>query len=130
MAVNTVNVELLQKTLDAIKANPEHWRQSQWHCGTSHCFAGFTELIANNIPLTTCSSTLKKDSRFFDLQHSFWSTEENAIGLLGLNLPDSERLFWGANTLEDLELMVAELIGSGSLERWQEDDDDSEDDDE
>jgi hypothetical protein len=35
----------LEATLAAIEANPGHWDQSTWHCGTSHCFAGFAEML-------------------------------------------------------------------------------------
>lgn len=35
----------LEATLAAIEANPDHWNQTAWHCGTSHCFAGFAEML-------------------------------------------------------------------------------------
>ena len=31
--------------MDWILANPQHWDQSAWHCGTSHCFAGVVQML-------------------------------------------------------------------------------------
>lgn len=112
----TVNVELLQKTLDTIKANPQHWDQTKWHCGTSHCFAGLAELIAHNVPIETDESVLLKDQRFFSPRFSDWSTPEHATVLLNLSDNDAERLFQAWNTLEDLEAMIAGLIKYGRIQ--------------
>ena len=46
-----VNKELLRQVLQIIKDNPEHWDQEQWHCDTTHCFAGVTEALVRGIPL-------------------------------------------------------------------------------
>jgi hypothetical protein len=45
-----LNKELLKSTLKLIKENPEHWNQEEWHCGTSHCFAGLVELQVKKLP--------------------------------------------------------------------------------
>lgn len=45
-----INKELLQLTLDMIKSNLEHWDQTKWHCGTTHCFAG--GIVKNLLGLT------------------------------------------------------------------------------
>ena len=37
--------EMLVKALHLISQNPNHWNQNDWHCGTSHCLAGFLEII-------------------------------------------------------------------------------------
>lgn len=111
-----VNVGLLQKTLDTIKANPQHWNQKTWHCGTSHCFAGFAELIANNIPIETSSEDLVA------IRHTKllpYGTGSYAEKLLGISDDDGEALFHGHNTLEELECMVAYLIEHGSLEDFE-----------
>ena len=110
-----VNVELLQKTLDTIKANPQHWDQTKWHCGTSHCFAGFAELIAKNIPIETDESILIRDERFYYPEFNDWSTSEHATELLGISDDDAETLFASYRTLEDLEEMVASLIKYGRI---------------
>lgn len=111
-----VNVELLQKTLDTIKANPQHWNQKFWHCSTSHCFAGFAELIANNLPIEMSFEQL----RAFKLNGKLeYSTGRYAEKLLGISDDDGDTLFYGYNTLEQLERMVAYLIEHGSLEDFE-----------
>lgn len=32
-----------------IESNPEHWDQTNYHCGTSHCFAGVVEMLADGL---------------------------------------------------------------------------------
>lgn len=110
-----VNVELLQKTLDAIKANPKHWNQKFWHCGTSHCFAGFAELIANGLPVKTSFDEIKKLKTTRKLGMLTFIEAER---LLGISDEDSDVLFCGYNTLEQLERMVAHLLEHGSLEDY------------
>ena len=113
-----VNVELLEKTLETIKANPKHWYQESWHCNSSHCFAGFTELLCLGLPIDSCSSDLRKDTRVFDpfgCAGYGWNTEGNARKELGLSENDGNKLFNISNTLEDLESMVKHLTEFGSL---------------
>ena len=109
-----VNVELLQKTLDTIKANPKHWNQRYWHCGTSHCLAGFAELLANNLSVETSEEQV----RALKLSELRCSTREYAEELLGISDEDSDVLFYEHNTLKQLERMVAHLIEHGSLEDY------------
>lgn len=114
--IMTINIELLTKTLEAVKANPEHWNQEKWHCGTSHCFAGFVELIANDLPLDSHSEELRNDERFhkvFDPAYRFlirWKTPDNSKRLLGLSEEESSTLFHACNTLSDLEHIVKSLV--------------------
>ena len=130
-----VNVELLQKTLDAIKANPQHWDQTKWHCNTSHCFAGFAELISNNMPIDTDSEVLESDANFADMYttisggyaQTVWLAQDNARDLLGISVDDAGILFAGYNSLSDLEDMVQHLIDHGSLDEFQYADSDEDD---
>lgn len=112
----TVNVELLQKTLDTIKANPQHWDQKNWHCGTSHCFAGFAELIANNLSIETSNEQVRALKLNGKLESN---TGRYAEKLLGISDDDGDALFDAYNTLEVLEQMVAYLIEHGSLEDFE-----------
>lgn len=102
----TVNKELLLKTLETIKANPEHWNQEEWHCGTSHCFAGFTHLIDAGLPITTICPVwgVEYDDGGWDF------TEEYAAKALGLDKDQADLLFYVDNKLEDLEVIVDNLI--------------------
>lgn len=111
-----VNVELLQKTLDTIKANPQHWDQKTWHCGTSHCFAGFAELIANNLRIETSYEQI----RALKLNGKLKSSTASCVKeLLGISDDDGGVLFYEHNTFEQLEHMVAHLIEHGSLEDFE-----------
>jgi len=40
---------LLAATFNAIMDNPDQWDQGQWHCGSSHCFCGWSQVLVNNI---------------------------------------------------------------------------------
>jgi len=123
-----VNAELLQKTLDTIKANPEHWYQKNWHCNSSHCFAGFAELLSFGLPIYLNVAALKEDKRLYDpvnCRVDFnWNTKGNATEALGLTEEDATLLFAGGNLLEDLESMVKHLVEFGSLVNWNYGDDD------
>jgi len=125
----TVNVKLLNDTLDAIKANPDHWGQEHWHCGTSHCFAGFTELLSLGLPLDSDEADLLDNPSTYNDETSSWSTRTNAIKALKLaNSYDAEYLFSAHNSLEDLEKMVAYLAKHNTLVGfYSEDDEDNED---
>lgn len=99
-----INKELLQLTLDTIKANPEHWDQRKWHCGTTHCFAGFTYLLYMDLPLTTNEYDLGVDV--------LCQTRSTVKNLLGLTLDQADRLFASDNSLEDLEHHVNILLNT------------------
>jgi hypothetical protein len=49
--------ELLLAVLTRITNHPETWNQSFWHCGTTHCVAGWCQIIGgfniNTDPLIT-----------------------------------------------------------------------------
>jgi hypothetical protein len=93
-----VNKELLLKTLETIKANPKHWDQQSWHCNTSHCFAGFAQLIDRQLPI----------NRRSPLPNS--STREDAIIALRIDYYWADYLFAPKNDLEDLERIVNQII--------------------
>jgi hypothetical protein len=109
----SVNKELLIETLETIKANPQHWNQENWHCGTTHCFAGFCELIVKG-------ESLKKEYLSFpeDVSiYNFWeNTREFSRKQLNLSEYDSDILFRPSNSLEDLERLVNYLIVHGNFD--------------
>jgi hypothetical protein len=45
------NTELLKQTMELVAANPDHWDQRQVHCGSSHCFLGFSQCIVNEVSI-------------------------------------------------------------------------------
>lgn len=89
------NAELAYKTLDYIKAHPEEWDQTMWHCGTTHCFAGHIEL--------SITGKSQPDGLLT------WDIAEEA---LGINIAESVQLFGESNTLADLEKIIKTIFGS------------------
>ncbi len=96
-----VDKELLESTLKLIEENPNHWNQGDWHCGTSHCFAGFVELQIKKLPLDTTESL--SDACI---------TREMAREALGLSDLQADVLFSGVNKLEDLKEIVRFFVAS------------------
>ena len=87
----------LRKTLEAVEANPGHWNQRHWHCGTNHCFAGFADLLIDNYPVYCESGLTLKHSRFV-LKN--W---------LGITHEQWESLIRKSNRLDDLRRIVNEI---------------------
>ena len=71
---------------DVTKADPQSWNQFDWHCGSSHCFAGHAEILA----------TGKQTG----------STREVAKEFLGLNDVQADYLFHEERSLEDFESIL------------------------
>lgn len=98
-----LNKQLLQLTLDTIKANPQHWDQVYWHCGTTHCFAGFVELLHKQQSL---------DTYFDEYDVDGGDVADYAMKALGLTIYQADSLFSPVNTLEDLEHRVNILMNT------------------
>jgi hypothetical protein len=49
-----------RRVLEHIKAHPETWEQSNWHCGTQHCIAGWSQIFAGKTP---DDFTVRRDAR-------------------------------------------------------------------
>ena len=90
-----VNKELLKRTLKLIEANPEHWSQEIWHCGTTHCFAGFVECQLDEVDFETC---------YYD--EVITHTREKAKKALGLSDYWANMLFDENNSLGAIEYLV------------------------
>jgi hypothetical protein len=84
-----MNKENVKKVLDAIKANPESWDQTQWHCGSSHCFAGHAQLMSGN----------PQDSR---------TTRRDARAFLDMSRVDADWAFAGHRTLDELKELLSD----------------------
>lgn len=95
-----INFPLLDKALQFIAEHPQHWDQTMWHCGTSHCLAGIIHCFTLNVdPATTEMS-----------QDDYWneSNGENAVrnrAQEALRITDAEadKLFYYKNSEEDLK---------------------------
>jgi hypothetical protein len=71
-----------KKVLDTIEANPACWRQDAWHCDSSHCFAGWAQILSGK---RADSYTTRRDARIF----------------LDLSAVDADYFFAAHRTLED-----------------------------
>ncbi len=92
-------VELARAAINQILDHPESWDQRHWHCGTTHCFAGWCQVLAgkraNN---DSCQSEVNE--------------------LLGLNSADSHWAFSPYRTIGELHGFVKALIaGEAGFDR-------------
>lgn len=117
---------LLRYVLDTIKLNPSHHDQETWRCGTSFCFAGFTDLIARSVldqeeilleqdfedtETSLCVNTALGQSLHNNNLDNDLTTEALAIAVLGLDYFQADELFSPGNSLEKIETYINELVG-------------------
>ena len=102
----------VRSILKIIKKRKRNWRQHVFHCRTSHCFAGYAQLVARAIPLTTSIRTNtyiecrgKKDPDV----HKYLDTQADAVEYLGLTMAQAGELFSGDNKFIDLVRVVDEI---------------------
>jgi hypothetical protein len=109
-----VNAPLMFKTLDYIHEHPEAWDQGEWaarsHCGTTACFAG-TAVILAGYDFDFCYT----DVDATDVLTNGLSIREVARIELGLSYPEANQLFYGGNTLHDIEDLVAQITTNRAL---------------
>jgi hypothetical protein len=55
-----MNKEHFADILNTIEANPSCWDQARWHCGSSHCFAGWAQLKSGKPAVV---SFVRRDAR-------------------------------------------------------------------
>jgi hypothetical protein len=94
-----INKELLSTTLELIEQNYQHWRQAEWHCGTTHCFAGF-------VVMQLLELSVKDECP----NHESLNTKLIAQEALGLEKYSASALFCATNTIKDLRHYVDLLI--------------------
>jgi hypothetical protein len=106
--------ERLAMVLNHIENNPTHWNQRKWHCGTSHCFAGFAQLFARGISLAVEFDRDNAGIKDKDdpIENDYIAAEDDATGWLGLTHRQSAFLYDGDNTLDDLRTQVAIIMES------------------
>ncbi len=81
----------LHAVMAQIEEHPEMWDQSSWHCGTSHCFGGWAQVLSG---AQITSDNVRHDARRW----------------LGLTCREADLLFRGGNTLEKLREYVDALV--------------------
>jgi hypothetical protein len=96
-----------------IRNHPQHWNQKKWHCGTSHCVAGFGQLLGRDINGETefdryNETPLKLPSA--DAEHG-WSltVETDANEYFGLTESQGAELYDVSNTLEEIEDIIERI---------------------
>jgi hypothetical protein len=111
-AKSKINVALLKKTLARIEAEPEHWNQSWWRCGTSYCFGGWAAVLAGakfrrpdeNMSIELIPKYAWEKNRPYVVMH------DRAQYILGLTNYEASELFFSGNSLADLKRIVRKLI--------------------
>jgi len=77
-----MNRENYKLVLDKITSCPDEWDQWVWHCGTTHCFAGWAQILSGK---PADRDTVRRDARVF----------------LDLSSIEANYLFEAARTLRD-----------------------------
>jgi hypothetical protein len=97
-----LNVDLLDRTLAHIEANPQEWDQRDWRCGTRMCFAGHAALLSGGVfPFSADDRGYVGDDdhappKQYAVQlpdGSMQHVEDCAIGALGLTADEADHLF-------------------------------------
>ena len=86
-----MNKERLAKVMNQILENPETWDQTKWHCGSSHCFAGWAQVMSGK---EEDDATAGKDAQEW----------------LGIDDDSALYLFDGGRDLIELFEHVSELV--------------------
>ena len=73
-----------RRVLDQIEQHPDTWDQSQWHCGSTHCFAGWAQLLSGK---TSNEETTRRDARIY----------------LDISIHEADYFFDARRTLEELK---------------------------
>lgn len=80
-------IENLVAVMNRILSNPMAWDQTQWHCGTGHCFGGHAQIMSGKEP---DDATCKIDAREW----------------LELTIQEADWLFSSYRTLPELHRFV------------------------
>ena len=77
-----MNKKNYKMVLDKIESCPAEWDQTNWHCGTQHCFAGWAQILSGRDADVT---TARRDARIF----------------LGMSGDEADYFFGGSRTIAD-----------------------------
>lgn len=89
-----IKKENLLAVMALIEANPACHRQDTWHCGTSHCFGGWAQIMGGN---EANDATVRRDARIF----------------LGITEHEADKLFAPNNSRPELRAMVDSMVDDG-----------------
>jgi hypothetical protein len=112
-----VNAPLMLKTLDHIHEHPEEYDQGEWAartaCGTTACFAGTAVMIAGY----DFDFRVYEDVNATDKLTNGQFIREVARQELGLTMMQADALFYGGNTLKEVENLVSLIIDGVEVPR-------------
>lgn len=118
-----VNWDLFGRVVEAIEARPGQHNQGSYHCGTSHCFAGWAELLSMQekgvLPVPAAEYHVLNWRAFWHLQQQCGldaaSTHKNAQKILGLSDGQADYLFDEHRELADFQqaLITKDIGGWG-----------------
>ena len=129
---NEIDIPLLRKTLEHIKAHPEEWDQSSWRCDTGMCFAGWAVTLVGREWATpkdhpaasfvearpgepeACSPGRIGYDNKITLPKVIMA-DAAAIHELGIDEDTADYLFDGSNSIETLEVFLDEIERTGSI---------------
>jgi len=112
------NVKLLNRILDIIETDPDHWDQETWvtetPCGTAYCFAGWAvHLNGYKFHPGWDLSLNTSDEVYKDNEKESIYIQDVAQEILGLTLLEATTLFSSWRTLDDIRAVVAHIIARG-----------------
>jgi hypothetical protein len=113
MTFTQTHIDRLDRTTALVEANPSHWDQGIWHCGTTHCWAGFGDILANQWEMDhefgEKSWLVTVDAEWYGLSSYAWNTITNMNNSL-----DNIKLFVAAaiKGQGDIDLSGADLKGA------------------
>lgn len=104
----TPDLDLLDEVVDHIDTHPEQHDQWSWICGTTACIGGRTCLLRGWAP-----QVRPGDDHVYSVVKGGVERHvaDAARELLGLDAATAQRLFCGANTVDDIHLVQKEIHG-------------------
>lgn len=108
--------EIAYKALELITKNLDNYNQHTWHCGTSHCFMGFVEII---VIFLQDKNEINKFDRTLKLTSNYSAIEKVCTKALNINTEIFEIIACPDNLLSDIELylkLIYDDLSSNTLE--------------
>lgn len=109
--VQGFDADLARLALKEIENRPQEWDQSNWHCGTSMCFAGFVAELAGAKWISPQSRSALDAATYLVLTpdgkiEQVSNFAAKALGFVGYDSSRNLDLFHACNDLEDLRGMI------------------------
>lgn len=79
-----MNIKLLKRIKRQILRNPKQFSMAHWHCGTTHCIAGWAQVLAGKAP---------------DVHHAVW----DARHALAISDEQADQLFYRTNWPKEIQ---------------------------